>query len=260
MRILLFRHGETAGNLKQRYVGKRTNEPLTDAARGALFAAAEKRRRLYEKEAGAWPKREGRSESFDSSKQCGRREPFAGSDKENRPDAFACLARKVRKVYISPMARCQETAEILFPDCCRTVSEGLSECDFGRFEYKNFRELSKDAEYQRFLDSGGTGGFPGGERVAAFKKRCADTFFSILRQEAAKERPQEDEILAFVVHGGTIMAVMERFALPRRDYFAWQVKNGGGFVAEAVGFGGDGKEAVLLCPVRVSVFDREVRG
>ncbi|MCI8512831.1 MAG: histidine phosphatase family protein [Lachnospiraceae bacterium] len=219
MRILLLRHGETAGNLEQRYVGRRTDEPLTNEARRALLAAAKE-----------WQ------------------------------SAFTRLAGNGFKVYISPMARCRETAEILFPDCCLTAVNGLAECDFGRFEYKNYQELSGDAEYQRFLDSGGVAGFPGGETVAAFKKRCADTFFSILREETVKKQTRPDAVLAFVIHGGTIMTVMERFAVPRRDYFCWQVENGGGYTAEAASFGPGGRGAALLRPFRVSVLEREIKG
>ena len=33
--------------------------------------------------------------------------------------------------------------------------------------------------------------------------------------------------LVIVAHGGTIMAVGEAFALPKRAYFDWKVPNGG---------------------------------
>ena len=51
-------------------------------------------------------------------------------------------------LFQSPMKRCKESAEILFPqkEAC-TVSD-LRECDFGRFEGKNYLELSEDADYQ----------------------------------------------------------------------------------------------------------------
>ena len=40
---------------------------------------------------------------------------------------------------------------------------------------------------------------------------------------------------AFVVHGGTIMAVMERFARPERPYYDYNVANGCGFIARFKG-------------------------
>ena len=66
-------------------------------------------------------------------------------------------------VLTSPMRRCVQTAEILFPDTPREIVYGLQECDFGDFEGKNYAELSGDPAYQAWIDSGGTLAFPGGE-------------------------------------------------------------------------------------------------
>ena len=41
----------------------------------------------------------------------------------------------------------------------------------------------------------------------------------------------EEERLLFVVHGGTIMALLDAFSSPHEDYYDWQVKNGCGYVA-----------------------------
>jgi hypothetical protein len=35
-----------------------------------------------------------------------------------------------------------------------------------------------------------------------------------------------------VAHGGTLMAILEARALPRRDFYAWQVPPGRGYAAE----------------------------
>ena len=34
---------------------------------------------------------------------------------------------------------------------------------------------------------------------------------------------------AFVVHGGTIMAILERFSGGGESFYHWQVENGGGY-------------------------------
>ena len=62
------------------------------------------------------------------------------------------LAGKPAAIITSPMKRCLETAETLFPEhdypqVPRVQVEDLSECDFGKFEYKNYLELSGDMEY-----------------------------------------------------------------------------------------------------------------
>ena len=59
-------------------------------------------------------------------------------------------------VFSSPKKRCQETAALFFPGQCRIIVPDLRECDFGIFENKNWRELSGNPAYQKWIDSGGT--------------------------------------------------------------------------------------------------------
>lgn len=126
----------------------------------------------------------------------------------------------------SPMKRCIETARLIFPGTEPQIYHDLRECDFGDFEEKNYRDLTGNADYQRWIDSGGTLPIPGGEAPDDFRERCCREFLMAVRANSAADT------LTFVVHGGTIMSVMERFALPRRSYFEWQCQNGGGFSAE----------------------------
>lgn len=131
------------------------------------------------------------------------------------------------RIYASPMKRCVETAQIIWgvegPPL--TLVPELRECDFGAFENKNYRELDGDPAYQAWIDSGGTLPFPEGESMDAFKRRCQEGFIRI-----AEEIRGTSLRAAVVVHGGTIMAVLERFGYPKRKYFDYQVKNGCGYV------------------------------
>lgn len=128
-------------------------------------------------------------------------------------------------VFTSPLKRCIETAAILFPGIPSESVEGLAECRFGAFEYKNYQELQGDDRYQAWLDSAGTLPFPGGESRDAFIERCCGAFLSCCRLAVRRGCRSA----AFVVHGGTIMAVLDRLSDPNRSYFDWQVKNGEGF-------------------------------
>ena len=56
------------------------------------------------------------------------------------------------------------------------------------------------------------------------------TAFSALTDTALAEGEARLVILA---HGGTQMAVMERYALPKKSYYAWCGPNAGGFVLDA---------------------------
>ena len=78
---------------------------------------------------------------------------------------------KVQAVYVSPLKRCVQTAEILFPGEPVHIIEELAECDFGEFENKNYKELEGNPHYQEWIDSNGTLPFPGGESREGFKSR-----------------------------------------------------------------------------------------
>lgn len=109
------------------------------------------------------------------------------------------------------------------------VYENLRECDFGDFEGKNYSELNGNEAYQRWIDSGGIFPFPNGESHEAFKKRCADAFEEAVGSNCASES------IAFVVHGGTIMSILEKFSVPKGGFYDFQVENGCGFIAELDG-------------------------
>lgn len=124
----------------------------------------------------------------------------------------------------SPMKRCIQTAELIYPEHDIELCDDLRECDFGDFEGKNYKELSDNPDYQRWVDSGGGMQFPDGESPADFRQRCAAAFEMIVRKYPASGS------IAFVVHGGTIMSVLEKYAVPYGDYYSWHCENGHGYI------------------------------
>lgn len=129
-------------------------------------------------------------------------------------------------VYVSPLQRARRTAECLFPAARQSVVEALIEMDFGAFEGRNYLEMEDDPEYRAWVDGGCNGRCPGGEDRPEFCRRVCAAFEELVEQAAA---PQE---LVVVAHGGVLMALMERFALPERGYFDWEAPNGGGYVLD----------------------------
>ena len=132
-------------------------------------------------------------------------------------------------VYVSPLRRTWETAGVIFPTAQLTVVDDFREMDFGIFEGKNYQEMADLPEYQAWVDGNCLGKIPGGEQKSDFCRRTCKAFARLVDQalDAGEDR------LVIVAHGGTQMAVMERFALPARDYFSWTGPNGGGFVLDA---------------------------
>ena len=145
---------------------------------------------------------------------------------------------EVERLYVSPMKRCVETAEILWPEFDRKNIQkvtDLRECDFGDFENKNYKELSGNGDYQAWIDSNGTLPFPNGESMDLFKSRCLEAFAQIVEEVSGAEQKWKDSgetgifRAGIVVHGGTIMAILEQYGYPKRAYFDYQVKNGCGY-------------------------------
>ena len=129
-------------------------------------------------------------------------------------------------VISSTMKRCLETAELIYPSGKIIAVNGLEECDFGDFEGKNYIELNGNSDYQKWIDSDGKLPFPNGENTENFKKRCIVTF------KKTVQKYSDVGVISFVVHGGTIMSVLEKYVVPKKHYFDFQVKNGNGFITE----------------------------
>ncbi|MFR6496091.1 MAG: histidine phosphatase family protein [Ruminococcus sp.] len=70
----------------------------------------------------------------------------------------------VARVYSSPLRRCTETAEILFPDVQIQTVDNLIEMDFGAFEGKSADELVEKPEFKEWLKGGMDCRPPQGER------------------------------------------------------------------------------------------------
>lgn len=156
---------------------------------------------------------------------CGTDEPLLEEEKKRLRQKGYPIAERV---FVSPMLRCIETAEEIYPDSEITVVPDLRECDFGAFENHTYEELKDCPEYQAWLDSGGELAFPDGESRSSFSMRCVQAFENAIAG-------LEDGCYAFVVHGGTIMAIMEKYAVPKGEYYTFQEGNGNGYILNSDG-------------------------
>ena len=120
------------------------------------------------------------------------------------------------RVFVSPAKRARETAEILFPQVEQIVCPGLREMDFGLFEGRGWWEMEADPAYRSWVDGGCRDRCPEGEDRVSYSDRVCRAFEEIL--------PCIDtgEDLVIVAHGGTQMALLERYGFPEREYYRWQ--------------------------------------
>ena len=81
-------------------------------------------------------------------------------------------------VFVSPLLRTRQTAELAFPRQPQQIVADFAETDFGLLEGKTAAELSHVPAYRAWVDSGCLQPIPGGESVDAFKARCQTAFFA----------------------------------------------------------------------------------
>lgn len=149
---------------------------------------------------------------------------------EKGKNALARASFSPSHVYVSPAKRAGETASILFPDAEQISVPGLREMNFGVFEGRTWKEMENDPQYREWVDGWCLGTCPGGESRAEFSKRVCNAFLSVLDMEyPEKEKGNKEEDLIIVSHGGTQMAILERWGRPVRDYYDWQCPCGCGW-------------------------------
>lgn len=134
----------------------------------------------------------------------------------------------VTNLYVSPLKRTLETAKIKFPNAQMTICRDLQEMDFGDFEGRTAAELEQNDDYIKWVDSKCTLRCPNGEQMDEFADRICGAFNAIVR--ACIDNDEEN--LVIVAHGGSIMAILNRFATPERPYYEWYVDNCGGYRAQ----------------------------
>ncbi len=133
----------------------------------------------------------------------------------------------VAAVLVSPLQRAVETARLLFPGAALTLCRDLREIDFGDFEGKTAEEMAADPAYREWVEGGCTGACPRGESLAGFIGRTCAAFDGAVREAIARK---EKRLIA-VAHGGSIMAIMSRYAKPPRPFFEWHLKHRCGYRA-----------------------------
>ena len=131
----------------------------------------------------------------------------------------------VQKVYSSPLKRCLETADIIYPDRYVKQVENLCECDFGEFEDKTPDELKDVPEYLEWLKGGYDSKAPSGESFGDFTLRCIDGL-----EEVFKDMMKEHISRAAVItHAGVIMNLLAGYGLPKGRPADFALEQGEGY-------------------------------
>lgn len=125
-------------------------------------------------------------------------------------------------VFISPLCRCRETAERLFPGTRLVAVPDLVEMDFGVFDGRTADEMENDPDYRAWVEGGCDGVCPGGENRKMFTDRVTAAICRILRESEARKP------VVIVAHGGVQMALLDALGPGDRPYYMWQTAPGKG--------------------------------
>lgn len=128
-------------------------------------------------------------------------------------------------LFSSPLMRCIQTSEILFPEMKKTIVANLRECDFGSWENKSASSLKNDPDFFKWISSGEVSSTCTAESMESFTQRIKSCFESIIDNIIKTEK--KDAIV--VTHGGVIMTALALFGIPKAKPFEWHTNNGCGY-------------------------------
>lgn len=131
----------------------------------------------------------------------------------------------VDKIYTSPLKRCRETAQILYPGRYTTDVEDLTELDFGAYEGRTLEELKDDPDFITWSRDSMHNAPPQGEDGVHFIQRLVaglDAVFHDMMENQLRD-------VAVVVPGGVIMTCLALMGFPRKPMGEWDSHQGGGF-------------------------------
>ncbi len=129
------------------------------------------------------------------------------------------------KVYSSPLLRCTESCELIFPEMDIETINAFSECNFGDWEGKSAAELAGDPKFAEWLGNSDKNPPPNGESGKDFAGRVSRGFERLVEKMSAQHITEA----ALVTHGGVIMTILAMYGLPQAPGYQWRMDNGYGF-------------------------------
>lgn len=129
-------------------------------------------------------------------------------------------------IYSSPLTRCQQTFDILFPDQeINDIDERLIEINFGDWSGRTYESVLTELAQQGYKLSDFVNP-PNGETYEQLFARTTDFL------EEIKGKHQEDENILVMAHGLVISAIMKQHFFPDEVMYHLAPDNGRGYVIE----------------------------
>ncbi len=132
---------------------------------------------------------------------------------------------KVDAVFISPLKRAKQSADIMFEKNNKIVIDNFIEYNFGEFEECTAEDLKDNEDFRNWLHGDIYARTPHGESNAEFAQRICEAFEKVV-DGCIKTGT---ETFAIVSHAGVLMTILSCYGLPEAPMAHWQMDPGYGF-------------------------------
>lgn len=131
----------------------------------------------------------------------------------------------VDAVFVSPLKRAIESADIMFPKNNKVVIDNFIEYNFGEFEECTAEDLKDNDDFKQWLHGDINSRPPYGESNAEFTHRVCKAFEQVVNGCIATGTQD----FAIVTHAGVIMTILQYYGLPEAPMSHWQMDAGYGY-------------------------------
>ena len=161
---------------------------------------------------------------------------------------------EVEAVFVSPLKRAVQSADIMFPKNNKIVIDNFIEYNFGEFEGHTADELKDNEAFKNWMHGDIYSAPPFGESNAQFTQRICEAFEKVING-CVSEGIQN---IAIVSHAGVLMTILACYGLPEAPMAHWQMDAGYGFklrIDPALWMRANKLEVADTAPVGVAVSD-----
>ena len=162
---------------------------------------------------------------------------------------------EVDAVFVSPLKRAMESADIMYPKNNKIVIDNFIEYSFGEFEELTADDLKDNEDFKNWLHGDMYARPPFGESNAEFVQRVCKAFEQVVEGCVSTSTEQ----FAIVSHAGVLMTILACYGLPEAPMAHWQMDAGYGYklrITPSIWMQGKKVEVVDTVPVSLNELEK----
>lgn len=162
---------------------------------------------------------------------------------------------EVDAVFVSPLKRAMESADIMYPKNNKIVIDNFIEYSFGEFEELTADDLKDNEDFKNWLHGDMYARPPFGESNAEFVQRVCKAFKQVVEGCVSTGT----EKFAIVSHAGVLMTILSCYGLPEAPMAHWQMDAGYGYklrITPSIWMQGKKVEVVDTVPVSLNELEK----